>query len=94
MFGRLVGLSDLEAYKQVGDAINAEGGFNNPDTTQSTLEKTPVKAKTKTVDPKLKSRKKAASSTNKKATSAKKENYNPLSMSDEEFEKMAASEFI
>lgn len=94
MFGRLVGLSDLEAYKQVGDAINKEGGFSAPDTTGDILQKPLVKAKEKTVDPKLKSRKKAASSTNRKATSAKKENFNPLSMSDEEFEKMAASEFI
>lgn len=29
-FGRLTGLSDLEAYKAAGDAIHAEGGFGPP----------------------------------------------------------------
>jgi hypothetical protein len=35
-FGRLDGLSDLEAYKKVGDAIHAAGGFNQPNPTDST----------------------------------------------------------
>ncbi len=30
-FGRLKGLSDLEAYRQVGDAIDARGGFKHLD---------------------------------------------------------------
>lgn len=91
MFGRLEGLSDLEAYKQVGDAINANGGFSKPDeSTSSILDKPVAKAKTKAVDTKLKSRKKAASSTNKN-TSTPKEEFNPLSMSDEDFEKVVAS---
>ncbi len=91
MFGGLDGLSDLEAYKQVGDAINAKGGFNKAtESTESTSTLESVKAKTKTVDPKLKSRKKAASSTNKN-TSTAKEQFDPLSMSDEDFEKMAAN---
>ena len=29
MFGRLSGLSDIEAYRQVGDAIQARGGFDH-----------------------------------------------------------------
>jgi hypothetical protein len=88
MLGRLNGLSDIEAYKHVGDAINAQGGF------QSISKPTNVKA-TNTVDPSLNKRKKAASSTKSTKTSTKvDDNFNPLSMSDEEFEKIASSKFI
>jgi len=93
MFGRLAGLSDLEAYKQVGESLNSDGRFNSNPTQPNQTPATNVKAKTKTVDKKLKSRKKAASST-KHAASAPKEDFNPLALSDEEFEKMAASKFI
>lgn len=94
MFGRLEGLSDIEAYKQVGDAINAKGGFGQP--AQTTTESKSIKPKAKarkSVDPKLKSRKKAASSTSS-TSSSNKADFNPLSLSDEEFEKMSASKFI
>ena len=94
MFGRLSGMSDLEAYKQVGDSINAKGGFKpTAETSPSILDKTLVKAKAKVVDTKLKSRKKAASST-KNTGKAAKEQFNPLAMSDDEFEKMSAGKFI
>ena len=88
MFGRLTGLSDLEAYKQVGDAIHARGGFNN----QQQAKPKVSKAKQ---DPKLlKDRKKAASPTKSVNTVKKEPEYNPLSMSDEEFEKMINSKYM
>lgn len=89
MLGRLNGLSDIEAYKHVGDAINAQGGF------QSTSKTTNVKATNKVEDPSLKNRKKAASSTKStKASTKVDDNFNPLAMSDEEFERIASSKFI
>lgn len=92
MLGRLTGMSDIEAYKAVGDALNAQGKFNNPANQQQVSNKSTV---TKKVDPKLKDRKKAASSTKGKPSSSKvNDNFNPLSMSDEEFEKMASNKFI
>jgi len=91
MLGRLSGLSDLEAYKQVGDAIDAQGGFDTP---SDTLQQTVAKAKKKAADPNLKSRKKAASVTKSTSNVKQKESYDPLSMSDEEFEKVSMGKFI
>lgn len=99
VLGRLTGLSDLEAYKQIGDAINAKGGFAH---LQQSAPAQPAviskssnvnRAKT-TVDPKLTNRKKAASSTKSAPSTKQEETFNPLSLSDEEFEKLAASKFI
>ena len=92
MFGRLTGMSDLEAYKHVGDAINARGGFTKPST--NTLAQAVVKAKTKAVDPKLISRKKAASSTKSVASVKQEDDFNPLAMSDEDFEKTIRGKYI
>lgn len=94
MLGRLTEVSDLEAYKMVGDAIQAQGGFAVQQQQQPAQEQpanvTPI---VKAEDPKLKSRKKAASST-KSAPSKKGVDFNPLSLSDEEFEKIAGSQFM
>lgn len=87
--GRLNGLSDLEAYKTVGDAINARNGFAHLFQGQEQRQD-PASAKSNApakADPKLKERRKAASPTSKaKPTPAKAAQKNPLTMSDEEFE--------
>ena len=91
MMGRLQGLSHLEAYKQVGDSIQARGGFasqqNQPVATVASTQ-APV------IDTKIKDRKRAASSP-KNAPSKKKmkKDLDPLSMSDEEFESIVESDF-
>lgn len=94
MLGRLTNLSDLEAYKQVGDTLKANGAFNH----QQQQEKDPAgkvdTAKKKVVDPKLKSRKKAAGATKSVASNKQKKEFNPLAMSDEEFEKISSGKFI
>ena len=94
MFGRLTNMTDLEAYKHVGDAIMAKGGFQTsteqPDTTEST-DAAPV---TKKTDPKLNERRKAASSTKSASSSKKTNDFNPLAMSDEDFEKVSGSQFL
>lgn len=91
MLGNLEGMSDLEAYKFVGDAIQEAGGFNQqPGQTEHTPE-TKEKPAKKRVDPKTKARKKAAGSTSATVTKDKVANeYDPLSMSDEDFEKLGA----
>lgn len=100
VLGKLDGLSDLEAYKQVGDAINAQGGFAHlqkqvpANTLQSKLAPNNVnRAKKPSVDPTLTSKKKAASSTKSAPRVKTEDSFNPLSMSDEEFEKLATSKF-
>ena len=65
MLGRLEGLSDLEAYKQVGDVLAAQGGVqqSSPGTfTPSSTNKS--KANKKSADSKLRSRKKLLVSLN------------------------------
>jgi len=98
VFGRLNGLSDLEAYRQVGDAIQARGGFNH---VGSAAPKNPViqapvvvAARPKKVeDDLLKEKRRAASSTKPVAPTAQAKEFNPLSLSDEEFSKLADSRF-
>lgn len=90
-FGRLNGLSDIEAYRQVGDAIHARGGFNHlaqgADDKQPAQEGATPSAKTqKPADPKVKEKKRAASPPKATPPSQAPADFNPLSMSDEEFE--------
>ena len=92
MLGRLKGMSDLQAYQLVGDAIQARGGFDhlNPN-------KPPVKVAPpvkKQSNPDLVSKKRAASSTQKAAPSSTPADFNPLGMSDEEFEKLVVPKFL
>lgn len=93
--GRLQGLSDLEAYRQVGDAIQAEGGFDHLFQNQSAADQDQGQQNTgqKKVIPKAdsqkdtarKAKKKAAGSTKTSVNSGKSADFNPLKMSDEEF---------
>ena len=97
VFGRLNGLSDIEAYRQVGDAIQARGGFNHLGNAQAKTSQAPVvvQPKPKKVeDDKLNEKRRAASSTKPANTSqASNDDFNPLSLSDEEFAKFAAKRF-
>jgi len=96
MLGKLEGMSDIQAYKYVGDAIMANGGFNTSDrATEEKLDATGgeiIKPAPKREDPKLKDRKRAASST--KSTGTKSPDFSPLAMSDEDFEKVSGSQFL
>jgi hypothetical protein len=85
ILGRLVGMSDLEAYKAIGDAIQARGGFAQPNE--------PTPKRTASQDPKTKSRKRAAAPTKGKPSKTGGPAVNPLALSDEEFEKIN-SKFI
>ena len=97
MLGRLDGLSDIEAYKQVGDYLDAQGAFtkfNQPQTpvkSEPMIKQTPIK---KSPDPKLKERKKAASSTKSAPSKNTASDFNPLSLSDDEFEKIVNGKYI
>jgi len=87
ILGNLDGMSDVEAYRYVGDAIHETGGFEDA----QQMEQNPDDKKpSKTVDPKVKARKKVASSTKPTVTKKKKSksDFDPLGMSDEDFEKM------
>ena len=89
MLGELVGLSNLDAYKQVGDELQAQGLLGPQ--SQAPAAQSPVAPRANVEDPKLKDRKRAASSTKHAPASNKaKAQFNPLAMTDEEFAKVSA----
>lgn len=103
MFGRLIGLSDIEAYRQVGDALHAKGAFNSlvqgsSQKQQQTppQQKVVVQPKPKQEDDdKRKDKKRAASSTKSVVSGSNlPADFNPLSMSDEEFSKLVNKQFL
>lgn len=91
MLGRLSGMSDIEAYRQVGDAIQAKGGFDHlgSSQTQRPAQQRVVPSKSKPNEDMLKDKKRAASSSKPGSSSGQAADFNPLSMSDDEFEKIA-----
>ena len=97
MFGRLNGLSDIEAYRKVGDAINARGGFNHLVSNQAKPNQEPVVVQPKPkalADDKLNEKRRAASSTKPaNVSTAAAADFNPLALSDEEFSKLAEIRF-
>ena len=93
MLGRLNGLSDIEAYRQIGDQIHASGGFANEAQKPTPQPRSTPKPK-KQPDPKMASRKKAAAPTKSAPTkSTLPADFNPLNLSDEDFEKLVSSKF-
>lgn len=98
VFGRLNGLSDIEAYRQVGDAIQARGGFNHlgkPQEKSHTEKPVVVQPKPKQVDEdKLREKRRAAAPPKAAAPSAAPRDFNPLALSDEEFAKVGLNKFL
>jgi hypothetical protein len=94
-------LSDLEAYRQVGDMIQARGGFNHlfqgsslnqgqPTARPAVVAPKPSKAD----EDKLKDKRRAASSTKPAASSSLPKDFNPLALSDEEFSKLVNNKLL
>ena len=97
VFGRLNGLSDIEAYRQVGDAIQAQGGFNPAVATAAKPPPVPVTASPKpsqAEEDRLKEKRRAAGSTKPAGSGSVVKDFNPLSMSDEEFSKSVNSKYL
>ena len=103
VYGRLNGLSNLDAYRKVGDAIQARGGFDHliqPQASGNQGQSNSPRSAVVTPKPKMgadetiKDKRRAASSP-KTAVVAKADSaFNPLSMSDEEFSKVTLSKFL
>ena len=94
MFGRLNGLSDIEAYRQVGDAMNSRGLFNHLGSPQVKTNPPAVEIvtpKPKPDDSKLNEKRRAASTTKTVSSTTLPKDFNPLAMSDDEFMKLAAT---
>jgi hypothetical protein len=101
LFGRLAGLSDIEAYRQVGDAIQARGGFNHlggataPPTTAPAAT-APIAPPNPVVPDDKRNDKRRAAGAAPPATprSPVPADFNPLAMSDEEFVKQGLPKFL
>ena len=101
MFGRLTGLSDLQAYKQAGDAIEARGGFAHL-AAQAAAKVEPKQAAPIVVTPstskeeedRIKDKKRAASSPKPVPAASTPKDFNPLDMSDEAFTKLVKSQYL
>jgi len=88
VFGGLQGVSDFDAYKQVGEQLFKAGKITVDSTTTSTENiVVPTKPKAKKSDNLRKDKRKAASPVkNSGKSKEKKYDFNPLAMTDEEFE--------
>ncbi len=91
LFGRLNGLSDIEAYRKVGDAINARGGFaflagnQQPQPNKQVV----ITKPSAQVDDKTQNAKRAAAPVKAAVAKPVTKEFNPLALSDEEFAKYA-----
>ena len=95
VFGRLSGVSDIQAYRQIGDAMQESGAFNHlfskeAEPGESSQKAAAPKPKAKD-DAKRRDKRRAASPSKPAAPLSGKADYNPLNMSDEEFEKLDPS---
>ena len=102
IFGRLNGMSDIEAYRQVGDLIQARGGFDHlvqkrtDQGQQAPARPVIVQPKPKLADDnKLREMRKAASTSKPaSASAAPASDFNPLALSDEDFSKLVQPKFL
>ena len=97
VFGRLNGLSDIEAYRQVGDAIQARGGFDHLVSQGHQIQPKPavVQPKPKMGDEGKRRDKRLAAGTSQPAAPSKSNSeFNPLSLSDDEFSKVVNQRFL
>lgn len=94
LLGRYKGMSDIQVYKAIGDSIEARGGFNHLFQKQPSVKDVVEQVKKPAVNPaQINDRKKAVSPI-KQSRPASEPNFNPLSMSDEEFEKVGLTKFL
>lgn len=97
LYGRLSGLSDLEAYRQVGDTLHARGTFDHLGRQGHQTNSQPqviVPNPKKEDDSKLREKRRAASPTKSGGAGAVKPDFNPLALSDEEFSKLSTQRFL
>lgn len=90
MVGRLTDMPDLEAYMQIGQQLTAQGKLVGQTDSNTQANQDDKQDDAETVA-KRKAKREAAASTKKSPSKAKQTDFNPLDMSDEEFEKQAAA---
>lgn len=96
MFGRLEGMTDLQAYQSIGDQMHKKGAFNHLSDGNEKSPKKPAKTppESKASKEKRNAKKRAASPTKASKSKVDSSNFNPLAMPDEEFLKHEDARFI
>lgn len=93
MMGRLNGLSDIEAYRQIGDWMQENNMFNQ--VASATVQTSQVQQVSKPVNNEaLRQKKQAASATRAAPVKQTNVDFNPLNMSDEEFAKLDLTKYL
>lgn len=95
MLNRLTGMSDLEAYKHVGDILHAQGklGVGNTNQPEANVVKPAIASQSKEEQEQRRSRKKAASKPRKVVSKQPAMDFNPLNLPDDELDKFDPSKF-
>lgn len=89
MLGRLNGMSDIDAYRHVGEAMHTRGAFNTPaKSAAKPAERQPITPKPKADDAAVRAKKLAASTPKAAAPVKNDPDFNPLALSDEDFAKI------
>lgn len=89
MLGRLNGMSDIDAYRHVGEAMHNRGAFNTPaKSAAKPAERQPITPKPKADDAAVRAKKLAASTPKAAAPVKIDQDFNPLALSDEDFAKI------
>jgi hypothetical protein len=95
--GRLNGLTDIEAYKQIGANMLEQAALQKQTIQQNQLNAVSLKATNSTskkTNPELNKRKQAAGGTKQAPGGNKKSDFDPLSMTDAEFEKLSVDDLF
>lgn len=92
MLGKLDGLSDLQAYRQIGDRLFAAGKLNA--TSKSNDPAPKAKKPAPKPKPQNKQRKRAVAPPRKQSSNSIPSDFNPLALSDEEFEKQFSDRLL
>ena len=91
--GKLLDVPDIEAYRQMGNLLQEQGKLPGMPPNKPASPSPETKAKTKLKEQLRQKRKKAASPTKTKPVKTKKKPFDPLAVSDEEFEKLMNKSF-
>jgi len=94
--GRLNGMTEIEAYRQIGDRLNEEGAFAHLFKSKEQDPAPKPEKPTKTADDAeaRKAKRRAASPAKAAPSSEKKQDFNPLALSDEEYMKQTDNRFL
>jgi len=93
VLGKLNGVPDITAYNRVGEHMQANGMFKAQQTTPAATTNVKPVENSKKIDPKLNKRKLAAGGTKSAPSKKGRSDFDPLALSDEEFEKLSVNDF-